>query len=109
MGIVDATRGLRHTLLSPKSWRRKGKQLLARFKARWRRNNDKEDKSSIKAFSVDQAVVLEAYNQAVVARNKGQFRLALLLAHQCECVAGDPPPPEVVALIADLRRSIIVN
>lgn len=109
MGVADVTRTLKGKLLNAKTWAGKGRSLLWSLKARWMRHNCKAHDSSFKICIVDQTVILEAYKQAVIARNKGQCRLALLLAHQCECAAGDPPPPEIAALIADLRRSMVAN
>lgn len=48
-------------------------------------------------------LMLEALQRAVVAKNKADHRLALLLAHQCECL--EPRVlPETAALIEALKQ-----
>jgi len=55
--------------------------------------------------SPDQPAVLEAaFRQAVLAHRLGDRRLALLLAHQCDCLAGEAGLPGLELLLAELRH-----
>lgn len=42
--------------------------------------------------------------EAQIAYNQGQHRLALLLAHQCDCVSEHPANPKLKALLEDLEQ-----
>ena len=56
--------------------------------------SSKADENDIKA----------ALQEARIAYNQGQHRLALLLAHQCDCVSEHPANPKLEALLADLGQ-----
>jgi len=51
---------------------------------------------------VDENDIQATMQEARIAYNQGQHRLALLLAHQCDCVSEHPPNPKLEALLADL-------
>jgi hypothetical protein len=57
------------------------------------KNSSKVDENDIKA----------AIHQAQNAYNRGHLRLALLLAHQCDCIS-EHPTEELSDLLADLRN-----
>lgn len=52
---------------------------------------------------IDSNALAAALRQAQIAHNKGQDRLALLLAHQCSCVSDQSSNPELAALLAELK------
>lgn len=59
------------------------------------------------AFSsskADENDIKVAMQEARIAYNRGQHRLALLLAHQCDCVSEHPANPKLEALLADLGQ-----
>lgn len=53
---------------------------------------------------VDETDIKAAIQQAQTAYNQGQLRLALLLAHQCDCISEHPANDELSTLLADLRQ-----
>lgn len=53
---------------------------------------------------IDENDIKAAIQQAQNAYSRGQLRLALLLAHQCDCVSEHPANDELAALLAELRR-----
>lgn len=60
--------------------------------------------------SPDQPVVLQqTYRAALVAQRKGDLRLALLLAHQCDCLASEEQLPGLQALLTELRSESLVD
>lgn len=54
----------------------------------------KADKNDLKA----------TIHKAQMAYKQGQYRLALLLAHQCDCVSEHPTNPELKVLLEDLSQ-----
>ena len=60
------------------------------------------NKSTISS-KVDENDIKAAIYQAQNAYNRDQLRLALLLAHQCDCIS-EHPTEELSALLADLRQ-----
>lgn len=54
-------------------------------------------------FEVDQQTLVEVFEEALQARREGDKRLALLLAHQCDCASGDSADPAIGLLLAELH------
>lgn len=74
---------------------RSGREMAAR-------NILGEDLNTQAKNDVDLESVAAALKQAQVAQKKGQHRLALLLAHQCDCISNRSSHPELAALLAEL-------
>lgn len=77
------------------SWTNLGKRLWRRFRP---------EPVPRRHPSPDQALVLQqTFRAALIAQRKGDLRLALLLAHQCDCLASEEELPGLQALLAELQ------
>jgi hypothetical protein len=52
----------------------------------------------------DKSELQETIHEAQIAYEQGRYRLALLLAHQCDCISEHPTNPDLEALLADLGQ-----
>lgn len=59
---------------------------------------------TLASSSVDENDIKAAIHQAQDAYTRGQLRLALLLAHQCDCISEHPANDALAALLEELRR-----
>jgi hypothetical protein len=59
---------------------------------------------TLSSSKADENDIKAAMQEARIAYNQGQHRLALLLAHQCDCVSEHPANPKIEALLAELGQ-----
>lgn len=68
-----------------------------------------DDIKSQATNEIDPHALAAALKQAQIAHHKGQKRLAVLLAHQCDCISDQSSNPELAALLADLRTETTIH